>query len=107
MTNVTFKYKSVCITGTLALMTREDAVGAIQAQGGFFDKSVSGSTNYLVIADKPGATKVNKAKILKIKTLTEKQFIDILRDKPSLEINTQEKSTLIAPSNMTLDSRDW
>ena len=105
-TNNQLKYKKICITGTLLLMTREDAVKEIEKAGGFFDKSVTGSTHILVVADKPGATKVNAAKRLKTKILTERQFIDMIYDKPSLYL-TEKPVKTPDMTNVHLESRDW
>jgi NAD-dependent DNA ligase len=105
-----FKSKSVCITGTLALMTREEAVGEIEKAGGTFDKALGSYTSYLVVADKPGAVKLKKAKSYGTTVLTEKQFLDILKDKPTLDI-IRPKGEPIKPIepqvDINLQSRDW
>jgi NAD-dependent DNA ligase len=104
-----FKNKSVCITGTLALMTREEAVGEIEKAGGFFHKTLASYTNFLVVAEKPGAVKLKKAKTYGITTLTEKQFLDTLKDKVTLDIiKPKEPKAPVEPQpDINLVSRDW
>lgn len=106
MTNLQLKYKRVCITGTLNLMTRDEAFKEIEKAGGYNDKSITASTSYLVIGDKPGAVKVAQAKKRSIRTLTEKELIDMIYDKPSLFLaQAPEKQTV--SSNIHFESRDW
>lgn len=53
--------KTLVVTGALESMTRDEAVEAIQAQGGRAAGSVSSRTDWLVVGDDPGATKVRDA----------------------------------------------
>jgi NAD-dependent DNA ligase len=104
-----FKNRSVCITGTLSLMTREEAVGEIEKAGGFFHKTLVSYTNFLVVAEKPCAVKLKKAKTYDITTLTEKQFLDTLKDKVTLDIiKPKEPKAPVEPQpDINLVSRDW
>jgi DNA ligase (NAD+) len=101
------KNKSICITGTLQFMTREDAVKDIERAGGTFSKSVSSTTNYLVIADTPGATKVKAAKKWGTAKLTEKEFLAILKKVPKADLFEVKTEPEPESSDMTLGSRDW
>lgn len=106
---ISLKYKKICITGTLSLMTREDAVSEISRVGGYFDKSVTTATDYLIVADKAGATKLNKAKSLKIPMLTERQFLDILKGE-KISLDPPKKAVKVEPptqSNLLFSSREW
>ena len=57
-------------------MTREQAQSEIRDLGGNISSSVSSSTNYLIIGNNPG-NKLEKAKKLGTKIISEKEFIEI------------------------------
>jgi len=65
------------ITGTLKTISREMAIARIRALGGSSTTSVSKNTDFLVVGQEPG-NKVEKARKLRVKTLSEKEFLDIL-----------------------------
>ncbi len=65
------------ITGTLATMTREEAAAAIEALGGTVSGSVSRKTSFLVVGEDAGS-KLEKARTLGVKTLTEEEFRAII-----------------------------
>jgi DNA ligase (NAD+) len=69
--------KSFAITGTLDTMPRETAQARIRELGGNFRSSLSKNTDFLVIGKEPGS-KLNKAKKLGIKIITEKEFLKLL-----------------------------
>ncbi|MBL9094832.1 MAG: NAD-dependent DNA ligase LigA [Planctomycetaceae bacterium] len=69
--------KTVVITGTLANMTREQAEEAVSRGGGKPTSSVSRATDLVVVGKKPGS-KFDKARKLGIRTLTDKQFVQIV-----------------------------
>lgn len=68
--------KTFVITGTLASMTREQAVARIEALGGRVASSVSKKTDYLIVGTDPGS-KLEKAKQLGVKTITEAEFLKL------------------------------
>ena len=68
-----FNGKTFVLTGTLSSYTREEAGALIKELGGKVASSVSGATNYLLAGEKSGS-KLEKAKKLGIKILTEKDF---------------------------------
>jgi DNA ligase (NAD+) len=65
------------LTGTLASMSREEAAAAIERLGGKVSGSVSKKTTYLVVGADAG-TKLDKARDLGVKTLTEEAFRAII-----------------------------
>jgi len=65
-------------TGGLESMAREEAKKKVKELGGEVTESVSKRVNYVVVGKNPGS-KLEKAKKLGIKTITEKEFLDILK----------------------------
>ncbi len=57
------------ITGTLPSMTRDEAASLIESHGGRVTGSVSGNTDYLLVGDKPGASKTRQAEKQNVPTL--------------------------------------
>lgn len=72
------KGKIFVVTGTLESLTRDDAHKKIVELGGKIGSNVSRVTDYLVVGEDPGS-KYDKAKQLGVKTLTEKEFIEIMK----------------------------
>jgi len=73
------KGKTFVLTGALEKMTRDEAKEKIRLLGGEISESVSKKTNYLILGKEPGPTKLEKAKKLGIKTLTEKEFLQLIK----------------------------
>jgi DNA ligase (NAD+) len=65
-------------TGGLESMTREEAKRKVRELGGEVTESVSKRVNYVVVGKEPGS-KLEKAKKLGIKTITEKEFLELLK----------------------------
>jgi len=65
------------ITGILEGYTRNEIESFIERHGGKMGGSVSSKTDYLVIGDKPGASKLSKAQQFKTKTLKLKKLIEL------------------------------
>jgi DNA ligase (NAD+) len=66
------------LTGGLASMTRDEAFERIRALGGTVSESVSRKTSFLIVGSDPGS-KLEKARSLGVKTLTEQEITDMLR----------------------------
>ncbi|MBC7236492.1 MAG: NAD-dependent DNA ligase LigA [Chloroflexi bacterium] len=66
------------ITGTLPTMSREAATTLIREHGGRVMDSVSKNTDYLVVGERPGATKYNKARQLGIPILDEENLLALI-----------------------------
>lgn len=67
------------ITGTLELMSRTEAEKKIRLQDGHPTSSISKQTDYLVVGKEPGSTKLVKAKELGVKTIGEKEFLEMIK----------------------------
>lgn len=65
-------------TGTVPNHTRSEVEFMIQQAGGKMGASVTRSTDYLVVADNPGATKLNKAASLGIPKITASDLMAML-----------------------------
>ncbi len=70
--------RNFVISGTLVSGSREDFAEQIQALGGKFQSSVTKETDYLVVGDSPGASKLKKAEDLGTKIIDERELIKLL-----------------------------
>lgn len=74
--------KTLVVTGTLARFSREEIDDLIRELGGTAAGNVSANTDYVVVGDKPGSTKLDKAKKLGIQQLTEAEFLRVIGRTP-------------------------
>ncbi len=70
--------KTFVLTGTMEGMSRDEAKAKIRAQGGDVSSSVSAKTDYVVAGDDAGS-KLDKAKELDVKIITEEEFLKLVR----------------------------
>ncbi|HUE41774.1 MAG TPA: BRCT domain-containing protein, partial [Chthoniobacterales bacterium] len=73
MTSLPLAGKTFVLTGTLPLMTREEASAKIEALGGHVSGSVSKKTDY-VLAGSEAGSKLEKAKKVGVKIIDETEF---------------------------------
>ena len=66
-------------TGALNSMSRDQASEKVRMLGGKVSSSVSRETDYLVVGENPGS-KLDKAKQLGVKTISEKEFLELISD---------------------------
>jgi len=71
------KDKTFVLTGALESLTREEAKEKIRNLGGKVSSSVSRNTDFVVVGKDPGS-KLEKAKKLGVKTITEKEFLAMI-----------------------------
>ena len=67
------------LTGSLENLTRQEARNKIRELGGEVPSTVSKNTDYVVAGKDPGS-KYERAKKLKVKIISEAEFLDILRN---------------------------
>ena len=71
--------RSYIISGTLKNFDREAAEDALRARGATITSSVTKSTTALIIGEKPGRSKLEKAAKYNIPTLTESDFENLIK----------------------------
>jgi len=73
-----FSGQSFVLTGSLESLTRDEAKATIRRLGGEISESVSAKTSYVIVGEKPGS-KYETAKKLGVRTLSENEFIKLVR----------------------------
>jgi len=81
--------KTFVLTGTLPTLSRDEASELIRKAGGNVSSSVSKKTDFVLAGDEAGS-KLDKAKELGVKILSEKKFLDMLGSKPKSEIKDKQ-----------------
>jgi DNA ligase (NAD+) len=77
VTSGPFVGKTVVVTGTLGKLARDEAKDALRKAGATVTDSVSKKTDFLVVGEDAGS-KLDKARKLGVKTLTEQEFLKML-----------------------------
>jgi len=77
--NLPLEGKSYIITGTLSSMGREEAEDKLRALGATVTSSVTKNTTALIIGEKPGKSKTDKAMKLGIPTINEQEFLKLIK----------------------------
>ena len=72
---VDFEEKHIVVTGKFQHYTRNEVEETIEDWGGIVQKSINGKTELLIVGEKPGASKTNKAEKLGIKQISEGDFM--------------------------------
>jgi len=81
MTGLPLTGKEFVITGTLKVFSREIAQEKIRALGGTTKDHVTKKTNYLVVGEDPGGSKLARARELGIAQIDEEKLLAILEQK--------------------------
>ncbi len=71
--------KSYIVTGTLASMGREEAEDKLRALGATVTSSVTKTTTALIVGEKPGKGKTDKADKLGIPRISEAEFLKLIK----------------------------
>lgn len=72
--------KNFVVSGTLSGYEREEAAEKIRSQGGTFQSSVGKTTDFLVVGENPGQSKLDKAEKLGTKIIDEAAFKKLIGD---------------------------
>jgi DNA ligase (NAD+) len=80
--------KTIVVTGSLQKFTRDSIKAFIHEQGGHPSGSVSKKTDFVVAGDDAGS-KLDKARTLGVKVLTEAEFLEMLGPETSTESTNQ------------------
>ena len=72
-----FTNKTCVLTGTLVNYSRNEATRLLESLGAKVSSSVSKKTDYVIYGSEAGS-KLDKARQLNVKTLTEEEFIRII-----------------------------
>ncbi|MBR3228775.1 NAD-dependent DNA ligase LigA [Candidatus Saccharibacteria bacterium] len=78
-TNLPLDGKSYIVTGTLSSMGREEAEDKLRALGATVTSSVTKNTTALIVGEKPGKSKTDKAAKLGIATINEEEFLELIK----------------------------
>ena len=70
--------KTFLYTGTFANFEREALEQKIEANGGKVVSGVSGKLDFLIVGEKPGSSKIEKAKKLNVTMISEEEFMTML-----------------------------
>ena len=73
-----FKNKSFMFTGKLQNISRAEAKSLVEKNSGNIVSSVTKKLDYLVIGEKPTNRKVDQAKNLGVKIISQKEWADLL-----------------------------
>lgn len=68
------------VTGTLRRFTREEILEFLEKMGAKVVDNVSRNVDYLIVGENPGS-KLEKAKALRVKTMSEEEFLHFLKDR--------------------------
>ncbi|MBR3138286.1 NAD-dependent DNA ligase LigA [Candidatus Saccharibacteria bacterium] len=77
--NLPLEGKSYIITGTLSSMGREEAEDKLRELGATVTSSVTKNTTALIVGEKPGKSKTDKAAKLGIATINEVEFLKLIK----------------------------
>ena len=81
------------LTGVYESLEREEVTEIVKKLGGKVTTSLSKNTKYLVVGSEAGESKLSKAKQLGTPTLTEDQFLDLIREKSGKEKENKTPKT--------------
>ncbi|MDR0887226.1 MAG: NAD-dependent DNA ligase LigA [Candidatus Nomurabacteria bacterium] len=71
--------QSFVITGSLAVMSRDDAARKITSLGGEFQTAITSATKFLVVGDDKPSSKRKKAEKLGVKIINEREFLEKIK----------------------------
>jgi DNA ligase (NAD+) len=72
--------KTFVVSGVFSIFSRDELKQTIEENGGKIGSSISAKTDFVVAGENMGPAKLEKANQLKIKILTENEFVDLLEN---------------------------
>ena len=81
------------LTGVYESLEREEMTNIVKKLGGKVTTSLSKNTKYLVVGSEAGESKMAKAKTLGTPTLTEDEFLNLIREKSGKEKENKTPKT--------------
>ena len=81
------------LTGVYESLEREEMTSIVKKLGGKVTTSLSKNTKYLVVGSEAGESKMTKAKTLGTPTLTEDEFLNLIREKSGKEKENKTPKT--------------
>ena len=100
-----FRGKSIVITGILTDITRNQAKEIIEKAGGKLSETISKKTD-LLIAGEHGGSKLEKAKELQIKVMTEKEFVRFIDYYIEVDSNALRDQTVVITGTLIKYTRE-
>jgi DNA ligase (NAD+) len=88
--------KNVVISGKFIDHTRDELKELIELHGGKNQSGVGANTDFIVAGENMGPAKLQKAQKLGIRILSEKEFIEMVADTPTLPIVEEPTNTALA-----------
>ena len=70
--------KTFLYTGTFDSLSREELEQKVEANGGKIVSGVSAKLSFLIVGDKPGGSKIDKATKLNVKMISEAEFLEMI-----------------------------
>ncbi|KAF3423622.1 hypothetical protein E2986_03148 [Frieseomelitta varia] len=83
---------SFVITGVLDSLEREEAEELIKKYGGRILHQISKKTDYVIVGDQAGPTKLSKANSLNIKKISEDDLLELIRTRPAGQSDNAKQS---------------
>ncbi|KZC12208.1 Replication factor C subunit 1, partial [Dufourea novaeangliae] len=95
---------SFLITGVLDSLEREEAEELIKKYGGRILHQVSKKTDYVIVGDQAGPSKLSKANILNVKQITEDDLLELIRTRKAGHAESVKQSRAKSKDRMKQSS---
>jgi replication factor C subunit 1 len=82
-----------CISGVLESLERDECKNLVEKYGGRVTGSISSKTSYLLVGRDGGESKLEKARDLKVKTISEDDLLQMIATRPGDDVTPKKKPT--------------
>lgn len=93
-------------TGELSSISREDAQDLVKRYGARVTTAPSGKTDYVVVGENAGDSKLEKVRQLGLKTLDEDQLLDLIRTSKAKDFHPQGSPKKVSPAKKRPSKKD-